>query len=212
MEVKLMIFAFFFLIRHLRVHYVWNRCAREEGNTYRDRDNFRSGKCSDEAAVTNIILLGLLYLYLFKESTPTILQISIGFIIIILGAIYASIGRMHLNGSWAELYEITTDITPLVTSGVYALVRNPIYVGLLVMLIGYGISMGITQFRLDTSIVALGYFICKTLDFHKEILAEEKFLSKRHGEKFQIYYLNSGRYLPKLLRVKPITTICIEGE
>ncbi|MFW0862196.1 MAG: methyltransferase family protein [Candidatus Komeilibacteria bacterium] len=208
---KLYILGFFFLIYCLRYHLVWARCFKREKNQYinLNRLNHQPEKDEDEM-IKAFCLVVVLVFYLFKAEFPSILDIIIGFSIVIVGASYSSVARIHLNGSWANMEEVTKDYKPLVTTGVYSRVRNPIYVGLIIQSIGYGFSMGIMSWQIEMMIPALTYFGFAVGNYHSEIIAEEKFLAKRHGDKFKNYCLHTGRYIPKIIAVKPITKMCTE--
>lgn len=74
----------------------------------------------------------------------------------------------------------------LITTGAFAISRNPIYVSFAIMLIG--------QFLIYPSWILLIYIVVATLRFHKQILKEEKFLTEQYGEEFSAYCKKVGRY------------------
>ena len=79
----------------------------------------------------------------------------------------------------------------LVQSGPYALVRNPIYTSMLLVLCATGIIVALWQFFL----LALLLFVAGT---EIRVRTEEKLLASRFGEQFQAYRRSVPAYLPFL--------------
>ncbi len=75
----------------------------------------------------------------------------------------------------------------LVTSGVFAVTRNPIYVAFASMLIG--------EFLILPSWILLLYLIAGGALFHRQVLREEAYLSLHYGEAFCSYCRRVRRYL-----------------
>ena len=77
----------------------------------------------------------------------------------------------------------------LVRSGPYAVTRNPMYVGWVLLQLGIGIASG-------------SGWVLATLPFvgavvHQEVLSEERRLSSTFGDEYREYCATTGRYLPK---------------
>ena len=76
----------------------------------------------------------------------------------------------------------------LVTSGLYRLSRNPMYVGVLLILCGWAIG-----FRSGALAI---YAACVALAVHLRVLVhEEPFLARTHGEAWTAYRRRVGRWL-----------------
>jgi len=75
----------------------------------------------------------------------------------------------------------------LVTHGIYAISRNPIYIFFILYFLGTFLINGILIFLIFT--------ILMVLNAHYLILEEEKFLSESHGSAFQKYCAATGRYI-----------------
>jgi protein-S-isoprenylcysteine O-methyltransferase Ste14 len=75
----------------------------------------------------------------------------------------------------------------LVTTGAFAISRNPIYVSFAIMLIG--------QFLIYPSWILLIYIFLGMFTFHRQVLKEEEFLEKQYGEEFKAYRKKVRRYL-----------------
>ncbi len=74
----------------------------------------------------------------------------------------------------------------LITTGAFAVSRNPIYVSFAIMLIG--------QFLIYPSWILLLYIAVAAFTFHRQVLKEEKFLAEQYGEEFDAYRKKAGRY------------------
>ena len=75
----------------------------------------------------------------------------------------------------------------LVTTGVFAWSRNPIYVGMFLVLAG--------EFLVFTNWVTLAYLLAGTWLFHRQVLREEEFMRRQYGEEYQTYCRRVRRYL-----------------
>ncbi|NCQ19753.1 MAG: isoprenylcysteine carboxylmethyltransferase family protein [Ignavibacteria bacterium] len=98
--------------------------------------------------------------------------------------------------SWAGSETRTTGKvggTYLVINGPYAHVRNPLYVGNILIYFG----LGIMSFALFPylQIIALAFFIYQYYEIIKE---EEGFLREKFGNDFDEYYKNVPRIFPRL--------------
>jgi len=78
--------------------------------------------------------------------------------------------------------------TSLVTSGVYQFSRNPMYVGMLLMLVGWGIYLGNIA-----SFIMLPVFILYMNRF--QIMPEETFMAEKFGSAYQQYKKSVRRWL-----------------
>lgn len=75
----------------------------------------------------------------------------------------------------------------LVTSGIFALSRNPIYVAFASVLLG--------QFLIFPNWILLVYMGAATCLFHRQVLREEEYLKKHYGEEYADYCGQIRRYL-----------------
>jgi protein-S-isoprenylcysteine O-methyltransferase Ste14 len=75
---------------------------------------------------------------------------------------------------------------PLVTSGVFAWTRNPIYLAFDLLAVGSFLIHGRVVFAVTVAVLVLV--------IHGVILREERFLTGRHGEEFRNYCGRVGRY------------------
>ena len=82
---------------------------------------------------------------------------------------------------------------PLVTTGAYGFVRNPMYLG--IILIWFGIAVAFQNAWLLT---ASALYVVPVLWFY--IRAEEQMMAHEFGDQFAQYTHRVGRLLPKLHR------------
>jgi protein-S-isoprenylcysteine O-methyltransferase Ste14 len=75
----------------------------------------------------------------------------------------------------------------LVTTGAFAVSRNPIYVAFAMTMIG--------QFLVFSSWILLIYIVAAILLFHRQVLREEKFLKEQYGNEYAEYHKRVKRYL-----------------
>lgn len=75
----------------------------------------------------------------------------------------------------------------LVTTGVFALSCNPIYVAFWLVLLG--------EFLLFPNPIPLIYLVAATWLFHRQVLREEEFMSQYYGQEYSDYCRRVRRYL-----------------
>jgi protein-S-isoprenylcysteine O-methyltransferase Ste14 len=75
----------------------------------------------------------------------------------------------------------------LITTGIFAFTRNPIYVGFALILLG--------QFLIYSSWLLLAYLVAGYWIFHRQVLREEEFLSRHYGGEFEEYCKRVRRYV-----------------
>ena len=80
-----------------------------------------------------------------------------------------------------------TDPDKLVTTGIFAFSRNPIYVAFGFVLLG--------QFLLFSNWILLVYMVAAIWLFHRQILREEEYLSGHYGQPYSEYCDRVRRYL-----------------
>jgi protein-S-isoprenylcysteine O-methyltransferase Ste14 len=75
----------------------------------------------------------------------------------------------------------------LITTGVFAFSRNPIYVAFAFILLG--------QFLIFPNWILLLYVIAGVWLFHRQVLLEEDYLKKHYGQEYSAYCARVRRYL-----------------
>jgi len=144
------------------------------------------------------ILFPVFYAALFIPS-PVIFQseewvLIIGLLLIAFGIIIRciTIGLVYVNPceSKRQIHAET-----LVTDGIYKVCRNPMYLGNILLLLGFGLFANSLLFILI--FIPLFVFFYVTI-----ICAEEDFLSKKFGQQFIDYKTNSYFIIPKWENLK----------
>ena len=111
----------------------------------------------------------------------------------IIGATLVFIGLLFFLGafvSFGDSWRVGFDIkTPgkLVTGGIFAFSRNPIYLFLDLWFIGV--------FLMNGRLIFLIFAILTLIVIHWQILQEEAFLSKLYNEPYRRYRSQTGRYI-----------------
>jgi protein-S-isoprenylcysteine O-methyltransferase Ste14 len=106
------------------------------------------------------------------------------------------LAQQHMGASW-RIGVDPDERTDLVTGGVFARVRNPIFSAMVLFAVGVALTSGDVLSALGAAALAIGVAL--------QVLAvEEPHLRRTHGRAYERYMDSSGRFLPRLLR--PATT------
>ena len=134
-------------------------------------------------------------LIMFLYANPNIWSIIIGLIIALIGEAIRIWGV-----SWAGSETRTTGEvggTFLVISGPFAYVRNPLYLGNILIYTG----LGIMSFALFPYLQILGLFFFY-FQYKLIVKEEEQYLEKTYGGDYENYRRNVPRFFPKLKAYK----------
>ena len=110
----------------------------------------------------------------------------IGAAVITLGLILFALAFVSFGDSWRVGFDVEMP-GALVTTGVFAVSRNPIYLFLDVWFIGV--------LLIDGTLIFLIFAVLAVAVLHWQILQEESLLSKLYGQPYQNYCARTGRYL-----------------
>ena len=142
--------------------------------------------------LVTLILLPLLFIWLnFELSLPSysfLMFRLVGFILILFGTAFwlYSISLFHFSGKGTPVP--TSPPRKLVTNGVYKYTRNPMYISVLLILLGYFIIFG--QLLLILNLFIVAFF------FHLFITRyEEPTLNKKFGKSYTEYCNKVPRWL-----------------
>jgi len=106
------------------------------------------------------------------------------------GLLFSVWARRHLGANWSQAVTLKQD-HELVTSGPYALVRHPIYTGLLLGFVGSAVALGEWRGLLA---VALVFAVL----WHKLTL-EEKWMRAQFGEPYEVYSRRVSALVPYII-------------
>ena len=110
----------------------------------------------------------------------------IGMILVSLGFIVFTAAWVTLGNSW-RVGNLEENDSELITQGIYAISRNPIYLFFILYLTGI--------FLINGALIFLIFAVLVTLNLHYLTLKEETFLSRVHGLSFREYCAVTNRYI-----------------
>jgi len=136
---------------------------------------------------TTSIPLPWLYLQLWPSG---LWPFWLGAALTVAGLLFAVWARVHLGRNWSRSVTIKQD-HELITTGPYALVRHPIYTGILAGFLGMAIA--ISQVR-GFVVLALIFFA-----FWIKLRMEEEWMRSQFGETYATYTRHSSALVPYIL-------------
>lgn len=140
-----------------------------------------------------LFYLYLIFAHAFGWPTPSYTQLLSETWPAWLGVFFCAIGAGLMLGSLVSFgtsFRVGIDTEQpdkLITTGVFAITRNPIYVAFGFVLAG--------EFLIQPTWVMLAYMVAGFALFHRQVLREEAFLRERYGADFQAYAARVRRYL-----------------
>ncbi len=127
-------------------------------------------------------------------SNPTIWSLLVGFVIAVCGEFIRFWGVSYAGSETRTTGSVGG--TQLVTSGPYAIVRNPLYIGNIFMYLGIGIMSNALMPYLQ--LVALVYF---SFQYNAIIHVEEGYLSRTFPD-WEDYSSHVRRFMPRFTRFR----------
>jgi protein-S-isoprenylcysteine O-methyltransferase Ste14 len=129
--------------------------------------------------------------WLYRQLWPSDMwSFSIGAAVTVVGLLFAVWGRQHLASNWSSAVTIKQG-HELITTGPYALVRHPIYTGILTGFLGTAIAL--SQVR-----GVIG-FVLMFFAFWTKLRMEEEWMHSQFGETYATYAHETAALLPYLL-------------
>jgi protein-S-isoprenylcysteine O-methyltransferase Ste14 len=116
----------------------------------------------------------------------------VGWLCISSGGLLTVLAQLQMGASWR--IGIDDRPTELVTEGVFAYVRNPIFGGLLLFLAGYAC---VTPAWWST-----GLWLFTAVSIRVQVAFEEKHLLRLHQEAYRGYAARAGRFVPLVGRMR----------
>jgi protein-S-isoprenylcysteine O-methyltransferase Ste14 len=140
----------------------------------------------------------LILMLIFQQSTP--LTLAVGFAVALIGELIRFWGV-----SWAGSETRTTGGvggTFLIISGPFAHVRNPLYVGNILLYLG----LGIMSFALFPylQIVAILFFL---VQYYFIVREEERYLQEKFKDDYSDYCKNVPAFFPRLIPYKNLSIV-----
>jgi protein-S-isoprenylcysteine O-methyltransferase Ste14 len=113
---------------------------------------------------------------------------SAGVLALSLAAVLLIWAEVSIGGSFRMA--LPTAKQPLVTHGIYGIIRNPM--ALSVDLLALGVLF------LAPSCLALVVLVLNTVAYEWKVRTEESYLRAAHGPEYEAYCVRTGKYLPRL--------------
>jgi protein-S-isoprenylcysteine O-methyltransferase Ste14 len=114
------------------------------------------------------------------------LLIGIGLALLASALIWVLIAQIQMGDSWRIGIDEKTN-SPLVQHGLFGVSRNPIFLGMLVMLVGLLLAIPTAATLIVT---LLGFAL-----IHIQVRLEEPFLLDKYGEAYRVYQKHVRRWL-----------------
>ena len=126
-------------------------------------------------------------------AEPTVTTLAAGLLIALLGEAIRFWG-VSIAGSETRTTGVV-GATNLITDGPFGYVRNPLYVGNILMYVGCGVmSKALVPWL---QVIALAWFI---IQYHLIVSREEEHLRRAFGEEYEQYLKNVPRFIPRLTK------------
>ena len=109
-----------------------------------------------------------------------------GIAVLMVSLVWTYIAQAHMQGSWRIGID-ASEKTGLITKGIFAFSRNPIYLGMLASVLGLVL---VTPNALTVLLLVLGFVLIQI-----QVRLEEEFLQKMHGSSYQDYKLKVARFI-----------------
>jgi protein-S-isoprenylcysteine O-methyltransferase Ste14 len=136
---------------------------------------------------TTRIPLPWLYLQLWPNG---LLPFWLGAAVTVAGLLFAVWGRVHLGRNWSRSVTIKQG-HELITTGPYALVRHPIYTGILTGFLGMAIAISQVRGFLVLALIFLAFWM--------KLRMEEEWMRSQFGETYAVYAHETAALVPYLL-------------
>jgi protein-S-isoprenylcysteine O-methyltransferase Ste14 len=128
--------------------------------------------------------------WLYRQLWPAgIWPFWIGAAVTVLGLLFAVWARRHLGSNWSQAVTVKQD-HELITTGPYALVRHPIYTGILTGFLGSAIAL--SQVR-----GVIGFLLIFLVLWAK-LRKEEEWMRSQFGETYATYASQTAALVPYL--------------
>jgi protein-S-isoprenylcysteine O-methyltransferase Ste14 len=192
------------LVAFVIVLMVWPvvRLRREEGawavTLHRET---APGQRAVAVAFLGIQLAGVALVATYALRGPAALDVwpvpgivtCLGLVLAAAGVVLVAMAQRQMGASFR--IGIDDEETSLVEEGLFAVVRNPIFTGLLVVLAGVLVAA--------PSLWTLGLWSAAAATVSKQTRLEEGHLFAQHGEAYRRYAARVGRFLPGVGRLAP---------
>lgn len=118
-----------------------------------------------------------------------------GIVLVVVGVVGTVGGQVAMGDSWRA--DVDPDArTDLVVTGPFRWIRNPIAVGTATTTVGLALML--------PNVVAAGMLVTSLTSLQLQVrLVEEPYLERVHGRSYLSYAQRTGRFLPRIGRIRP---------
>jgi protein-S-isoprenylcysteine O-methyltransferase Ste14 len=116
-----------------------------------------------------------------------------GLVLMAIGILFTLVAQLQMGAAWRVGVD-PSETTELVTTGLFAWVRNPIYAAMLCLLIGLALAVPNLLAAVALCVAFVG------LELHVRAV-EEPHLLRLHREEFRAYARRVGRFVPHVGRI-----------
>jgi protein-S-isoprenylcysteine O-methyltransferase Ste14 len=131
--------------------------------------------------------------YLLLDGAAKALGAYAGTLIFFGGLIFFTVAQLNLGASWRIGIDRSAKLG-LITDGLYSFCRNPVYLGLLIMAVGYALML---PTLLSLALVAIDYAAMR-----RQIADEESYLLLMYADEYRRYASKVGRFLPRFGKLR----------
>lgn len=111
------------------------------------------------------------------------------------GIILVFAAQSNMGASW-RIGVDTSETTELVTDGLFAVTRNPIFLGMLSFWLGMAL--------LVPDVLSVAAFVIALIAVEVQVrMVEEPYLRRTHGDDYERYAARTGRLIPGVGRLSP---------
>lgn len=128
------------------------------------------------------LVLGLIF------GHPTIISLVIGLLVAGLGETFRFWGVGH--ASYETRVTESVGAPRLVTSGPFGYVRNPLYIGNMLLYTGFGVMSAVPWLV----VITLAWFL---FQYYMIVSREEEFLATKFGQEYRQYRQSVPRFIPR---------------
>jgi protein-S-isoprenylcysteine O-methyltransferase Ste14 len=128
--------------------------------------------------------------WLYRQLWPqSIWLFWLGAAVTTAGLLFAVWARAHLGRNWSRSVTIKQD-HELITSGPYAVVRHPIYTGILTGFVGMAMAIGQVRGLIVVALIFLAFWL--------KFRMEEQWMRSQFGETYAAYAHHTAALVPYL--------------
>lgn len=169
-----------------------------------------SGPMGSSSWWAGVLFPGALVLGLVGLSTaavgrgPTVLWTAepvavVGLALGIVGLAVTLAAQSAMGASW-RIGVDESERTPLVTTGLFRVVRNPIFSGMAAVSLGAALMV--------PTVVTVAAFVCLVVAVQIQVrVVEEPYLTSVHGSRYAQYGARRGRFVPGVGRLRPSRSV-----